>query len=136
MDAIPAVENVDNEAAVANDTTYESLDIVVCMIRNDQKLSFQFASSMPILRVENEQFHKRIQSRFLEEVIYFDRSFRSNKPLIDLTIRKPCIYHIHQSLKFLNDMIKSEGYNPKIHPAINVEEDYLPFDMCSRLGKM
>ena len=72
MDSIPAVDNnIDNEAAVADDATYESLDIVVRVIRNDEKFSFRFASSTHILRIEKEELHRRILflRRFVEEAI-------------------------------------------------------------------
>ena len=136
MDSIAAAESIDNEAVIADyAANEESLDIVVRMIRDGEKFSFLFASSMPILRIEKDHFQRHVVRRFAQQVTYFDRSFRSDKLLIDLTMRKPCVYHVHQSLKFLNDMMKSEGYSPKISPSINVEKDCLPFDMCSRLGE-
>ena len=92
MDSIAAAENI--EAVVADDATREeSLDVVARVIRDGEKLSSLFASSKPILRTEKDRFQRRIVRRLAQQAMRSDRSFRNDKPLIDLTMRKPRVYH-------------------------------------------
>ena len=114
------------------------MEPILNLLREKTKVSYDAALQISLLKSSDEAWTDAIDSRFSFETLrFFNYSFREHgKAVTDSTMKRSSIYHACHSLTFYNDMIGSSGRNPKTPPDPSVDKDSLPFDLCTRLGKM
>ena len=114
------------------------MEPILNLIREKTKISYDAALQISLLTSSYGAWTEAIENHFSFETLrFFNYSYRERGMFVtDSSRKKSSIYHVYESLTFYNDMIGSSGYNPKIPPDPKVDKDSLPFDLCTRLGKM
>ena len=116
----------------------QALEPTLNLPREKAKVSRDAALQTSLLKSSDEAWTDAVDSRFAFETLrLFDYSLRAHgKAATASTKRRGSTHRARRSLTFYNDVIGSSGRDPKTPPDPSVDKDSLPFDLCTRLGKM